>query len=277
MRDRKITLTMRVTSALALLFFAVFTVPYAIFCFLSFPFLNAHRRYWVVAVWCKVMIGVLRRLNGIDYRVEGWENLPDGPAVLLVKHQSAWETVAMPALMPRPLCFVFKRELVYVPFFGWTLGLLKMIKIDRKQGNAAFASVLRQGRARLADKSWVIMFPEGTRIPVGQQGKYKSGGARFAVGAETPIVPIAHNAGHVWPRHSLIKYPGLVTVSIGKPIPTAGRSIDEVNREVEAWIETEMRRIDPQAYDGPYVPGTRTGPGRRTRARMAGDSETDEV
>jgi 1-acyl-sn-glycerol-3-phosphate acyltransferase len=275
MRDRKITLTMRVTSVLALLFFAVFTVPYAIFCFLSFPFLNAHRRYWVVSVWCKVMIGVLRRLNGIDYRVEGWENLPDGPAVLLVKHQSAWETVAMPALMPRPLCFVFKRELVYVPFFGWTLGMLKMIKIDRKQGNAAFASVLRQGRARLADKSWVIMFPEGTRIPVGQQGKYKSGGARFAVGAEAPIVPIAHNAGHVWPRHSLIKYPGLVTVSIGKPIPTAGRSIDEVNREVEAWIETEMRRIDPEAYDGPYVPGTRTGPGRRTRTRVAGDSEAE--
>jgi 1-acyl-sn-glycerol-3-phosphate acyltransferase len=275
MYSGKITLKMRVTSVLALAYFAVFTVPYAIFCFLSFPFLNAHRRYWVIAGWCKVNIAVLRRLNGIDYRVEGWENLPDGPAVLLVKHQSAWETIAMPALMPRPLCFVFKRELVYVPFFGWTLGMLKMIKIDRKQGHAAFASVLRQGRARLADKSWVIMFPEGTRIPVGKQGKYKSGGARFAVGAEAPVVPIAHNAGHVWPRGSLIKYPGLVTVSIGKPIPTAGRSIDEVNEEVEAWIETEMRRLDPASYDGPYVPDPRRAAKRRARGRTSMDALDD--
>jgi 1-acyl-sn-glycerol-3-phosphate acyltransferase len=278
MRERRVTLMMRVTSVLALLYFAVFTVPYAIFCFLVFPFLNAHRRYWVAAGWCKVTIGVLRALNGIDYRVEGRENLPDGPAVLLVKHQSAWETVALPALMPRPLCFVFKRELVFVPFFGWALGLLKMVKIDRRQGNAAFASVLKQGRARLADQSWVIMFPEGTRIPVGQMGKYKSGGARFAVGAEAPIVPIAHNAGHVWPRHSLIKYPGLVTLSIGKPIPTAGRSIDEVNQEVEAWIETEMRRIDPQAYDRPYVADPKRAEARqRARTRLSGKSGSKEV
>jgi 1-acyl-sn-glycerol-3-phosphate acyltransferase len=273
MRNRSITLMMRVSSVLALLYFAVFTVPYAIFCFLSFPFLDAHRRYWIAAGWCKATISVLRWLNGIDYRVEGRENLPDGPAVLLVKHQSAWETIAMLALMPKPLCFVFKRELIYVPFFGWALGMLKMIKIDRKQGKAAFASVLRQGRARLADESWVIMFPEGTRMPVGQQGKYNRGGAGFAVGAKAPVVPIAHNAGHVWPRHSLIKYPGLVTVSIGKPIPTAGRSIDEVNREVEAWIETEMRRIDPDAYDGPYVPGTPAGPVRRARTQAHEDSE----
>ena len=256
---------MRLKSILLLVYFAVFTVPYATFCFLSFPFLNAHRRYWIAAGWCKVSLAVMRSLNGIRYRIEGAENLPDGPAVLLVKHQSAWETLALPALMPRPLCFVFKRELIYVPFFGWALGMLKMVRIDRKQGSAAFASVLKQGRARLADQSWVIMFPEGTRIPTGRKGKYKSGGARFAVGAEAPIVPIAHNAGRVWPKGSLIKYPGLVTLSIGKPIPTAGRSGDEVNREVETWIETEMRRLDPAAYDGPYVPEVRGTEARRTR------------
>lgn len=243
---------MRIRSILLLLYLAVFTVPYATFCFIVFPFMNAQRRYWVAATWCRATVGVLRMLNGISYRIEGMENLPDGPAVLLVKHQSAWETLALPALMPRPLCFVFKKELVYVPFFGWALGMLKMVKIDRKQGSAAFASVLKQGRERLADGSWIIMFPEGTRIPAGRRGKYKSGGARFAVGAEAPVVPIAHNAGHRWPRSSWIQYPGTVTVSIGKPIPTAGRDIESVNREVEAWIETEMRRIDPDAYSTPY-------------------------
>jgi 1-acyl-sn-glycerol-3-phosphate acyltransferase len=248
----------RIKSIVLLLYFAAFTIPYATFCFIVFPFLSAPRRYWVAAGWCRVTLNVLRTLNGIRYRIEGMENLPDGPAVLLVKHQSAWETLALPGLMPKPLCFVFKKELVYVPFFGWALGMLKMIKIDRKQGGAAFASVLKQGQARLADGSWVIMFPEGTRIPVGRRGKYKSGGTRFAVGAQAPIVPIAHNAGHLWPRNSWLKYPGMVTLSIGKPIPTAGRNIDEVNREVEAWIETEMRRIDPAAYSGPYSPDDAT-------------------
>ncbi|RKP58946.1 lysophospholipid acyltransferase family protein [Pararobbsia silviterrae] len=259
----------RIRSILLLLYFAAFTIPYATFCFIVFPFLNATRRYWVAAGWCRVTLCVLQRLNGITFKIEGFEHLPDGPAVLLVKHQSAWETLALPALMPHPLCFVFKKELVYVPFFGWALGLLKMIKIDRKQGGAAFASVLKQGRARLAEGAWVIMFPEGTRIPVGRRGKYKSGGTRFAVGAETPIVPIAHNAGHVWPRNSWLKYPGAVTVSIGKPIPTAGREIEEVNREVEAWIETEMRRIDPAAYDAPFSPDDATLYTRASRRRAA--------
>ena len=261
----------RIKSILVLLYFAVFTIPYATFCFIVFPFLNAERRYWVAAGWCKVTLAVLRALNGISYRIEGMENLPNGPAVLLVKHQSAWETLALPGLMPRPLCFVFKRELIYVPFFGWALGLLKMISIDRKQGGAAFASVLKQGRARLAEGAWVIMFPEGTRIPVGRRGKYKSGGARFAVGAEAPIVPIAHNAGHVWPRNSWLKYPGEVTISIGKPIPTVGRSVDEVNREVEAWIESEMRRLDPQAYSGPYSPNDGTVYIRKSKRASTSD------
>jgi 1-acyl-sn-glycerol-3-phosphate acyltransferase len=176
------------------------------------------------------------------------ENLPNGPAVLLSKHQSAWETLAFPALMPRPLCYVFKRELLYVPFFGWALGLLKMVHIDRKEGKYAFESVIRQGKARMAEGAWVIMFPEGTRTPTGKQGKYKTGGARFAIATGAPVVPIAHNAGRVWPRNSFLKYAGIVTVSIGKPIETTGLTPDEVNTRVEQWIEAEMRRIDPTAY-----------------------------
>ncbi|MDR5778494.1 lysophospholipid acyltransferase family protein [Caballeronia sp. LZ065] len=248
-----------IRSLLLLIYFIVYTVPYATACFIAFPFMRADRRYWMAAGWCKSTIVVLRHLVGIRYRIEGMEHLPDGPAVLLSKHQSAWETLAFPALMPRPLCYVFKRELLFVPFFGWALGLLKMVHIDRKQGRDAFTSVTRQGRARMDEGAWVIMFPEGTRTPTGSQGKYKTGGARFAVATGAPVVPIAHNAGRVWPRHSFIKYPGIVTVSIGKPIDTAGLTPEEVNVRVESWIETEMRRIDPHAYTAPTAPPGRAG------------------
>ncbi|MGF6600435.1 1-acyl-sn-glycerol-3-phosphate acyltransferase [Paraburkholderia sp. GAS448] len=235
-------------SLLLLIYFVVFTVPYAIACFIAFPFMKADSRYWMAAGWCRATLTVVRWLNGIRYRVEGRENLPEGPAVLLSKHQSAWETLAFPALMPRPLCYVFKRELLYVPFFGWALGMLKMVHIDRKEGKYAFDSVTRQGKARMEEGAWVIMFPEGTRTPTGKKGKYKTGGARFAIATGAPVVPIAHNAGRVWPRNSFIKYPGIVTVSIGKPIETKGLTPDEVNKRVETWIEAEMRRIDPAAY-----------------------------
>jgi 1-acyl-sn-glycerol-3-phosphate acyltransferase len=237
-----------IRSLLLFIYLIVFTVPYATACMIAFPFLHANRRYWMAVGWCRTTIVVARWLNGIRYRVEGMENLPDGPAVILPKHQSAWETIALPALMPRPLCYVFKRELLYVPFFGWTLGMLKMVHINRQEGKLAFNSVTRQGKERMAEGAWVIMFPEGTRTPVGKQGKYKTGGARFAIATGACVVPIAHNAGRVWPRNSFIKYPGIVTVSIGKPIETAGLSPDEVNTRVEKWIEAEMRRIDPDAY-----------------------------
>ncbi|WP_296658437.1 1-acyl-sn-glycerol-3-phosphate acyltransferase [Paraburkholderia sp.] len=235
-------------SLLLFIYLIVFTAPYATACMLVFPFMNAERRYWMAVGWCRTTLFVARWLNGIRYRVEGMENLPDGRAVVLAKHQSAWETVALPALMPRPLCYVFKRELLYVPFFGWTLGLLKMVHINRKEGKAAFESVTRQGKLRMDEGAWVIMFPEGTRTQVGKQGKYKSGGARLAIETGAQVIPVAHNAGHVWPRNSFTKYPGIVTVSIGKPIDTAGLSPDEVNTRVETWIEAEMRRIDPDAY-----------------------------
>jgi len=235
-------------SLLLLIYLVVYTIPYATACFLAFPFMRAERRYWMAAGWCRSTVAAVRCINGIKYRIEGFENLPDGPAVLLSKHQSAWETLAFPALMPRPLCYVFKRELLYVPFFGWALGLLKMVQINRKDGKYAFESVIKQGKARMAEGAWVIMFPEGTRTPTGKQGKYKTGGARFAVGTGAPVVPIAHNAGRVWPRNSFLKYAGIVTVSIGKPIETTGLTPDEVNTRVEQWIEAEMRRIDPTAY-----------------------------
>src|ERR1700741_3419814 len=136
-------------SLLLLIYLVVYTIPYAIACFIAFPFMRADRRYWMAAGWGSSTLWVVRWLNGIRYRIEGMENLPDGPAVLLSKHQSAWETLAFPALMAKPLWYVFKRELVYVPFFGWALGLLHMVNINRKEGKNAFVSVIRQGKKRL--------------------------------------------------------------------------------------------------------------------------------
>ena len=150
--------------------------------------------------------------------------------------------------MPRPLVFVFKRELLYVPFFGWALGLMRMIPIDRNNGKDAFAQVVVQGRKRLADGQWIIMFPEGTRAAVGQKGRYKGGGARLAVETNTVVVPIALNSGECWGKNSFVKKPGLITVSIGKPIAPDGMNPAELLQKVENWIESEMRVISPHVY-----------------------------
>jgi 1-acyl-sn-glycerol-3-phosphate acyltransferase len=194
------------------------------------------------------VIWAARVVCGIEYEVKGRENLPDSPVILLSKHQSAWETIFLLANMPRPLVFVFKKEILYIPFFGWGIALLRMIPIDRKQGKNAFKSVVMHGKRRLKDGQWIIMFPEGTRTPVGSQGKYKSGGTRLAVETETPVVPIALNSGECWPKNSFIKKPGKITVSIGKPISSEGQTPDGLMEQVEQWIESEMRVISPHAY-----------------------------
>lgn len=236
-----------IRSALFMLFQAVTVVPYALLCLLIAP-LPLHWRYRFTIGWPRMVLWAARVLCGVRWQVRGWENLPDGPAVLLSKHQSTWETFFYVSYMPRELCFVFKRELLWVPFFGWGIGLLKMIHIDRSQGRDAFESVVRQGQRKLDEGRWIIMFPEGTRTPVGSQGKYKSGGARLAVRTGTPVVPMAVNSGECWPKKRFVLTPGLITVSIGRPIPVAGREVDEVNSEVERWIEAEMRRLSPHAY-----------------------------
>ncbi len=207
--------------------------------------------WWMAVRWLTWIIGGARVLLGIRVRVSGMENLPDGvtsPAILLSKHQSTLETFLLPTLMPHPLAYVFKRELLYVPFFGWAMGRLDMIHIDRGRGARAFNKVVAQGRLLLSRGIWIIMFPEGTRIPRGKKGIYKSGGTRLAIETGAPVIPIAVTSAKCWPRKAFIKIPGIVDVSIGKPIPSQGRQADELMREVEAWIEAEMRRLDPEAY-----------------------------
>lgn len=223
------------------------TVIWAPLCFLFAP-LPYNQRYFLTARWNWFVILMARLVCGIRYEIKGVENLPDSPVILLSKHQSAWETIFYLYYMPRPLVFVYKRALGYIPFFGWGIALLRMIPIDRSKGRDAFDQILAHGRKRLANGQWIIMFPEGTRIPVGQRGKYKGGGARLAVETNTPVLPLAMNSGEYWPKNSFIKKPGTITVSIGKPIAPNGMNATELMQQVENWIESEMRVISPDIY-----------------------------
>jgi 1-acyl-sn-glycerol-3-phosphate acyltransferase len=240
-----------IRSILHMLWICITVVPWAIYLLLASVFVKGNPVYWIAAHWLSVVVWGARHILGIRTRVNGMENLPTGEnsaAILLVKHQSTFETLLMPALMPHPLAYVFKKELLYIPFFGWAMGRTDMIHIDRSQGTQAFAKVVIQGRRLLARGVWVIMFPEGTRIPRGQKGTYKTGGTRLAIETSAPVIPIAVTSAKCWPRKAFIKTPGIVDVSIGKPIPSVGREPAELMREVQAWIEAEMRRLDPDAY-----------------------------
>ncbi|WBS02189.1 lysophospholipid acyltransferase family protein [Pseudoduganella sp. SL102] len=226
---------------------AIATVIWSFVCMLAAP-LPYNKRYYVTSRWNVFVVWLAKVVCGIHYEFKGHENFPDSPAIVLSKHQSAWETIFLLANLPRPLVFVFKKEILYIPFFGWGIALLRMIPIDRKQGKNAFRMVVAHGKRRLKDGQWIIMFPEGTRIPVGQAGKYKSGGTRLAIETGVPVIPIAVNSGECWPKNSFIKYPGKITVSVGKPISSEGQTPDGMMEQVEQWIESEMRVISPHAY-----------------------------
>jgi 1-acyl-sn-glycerol-3-phosphate acyltransferase len=234
-------------SLLFALLIVIATVVWAIACF-GFVLLPYRQRYWMITRWNVFICYAAKYVCGIHWQVKGLHNLPDAPVILLSKHQSAWETIFYCWLMPRPLIFVFKKSLLYIPFFGWGLAMLRMIAIDRSRGREAMAQVIETGRERLNDGQWVIMFPEGTRTPVGSQGKYKTGGTILAIGTDTPVVPIAVNSGDCWPRNAFIKKPGTIIVSIGPPIAPQGLTANQLMEKVEDWIESEMRVITPAAY-----------------------------
>ncbi|RZI75389.1 MAG: 1-acyl-sn-glycerol-3-phosphate acyltransferase [Pseudomonas sp.] len=240
-----------VRSVVHMLWMLVTVIPWGLIMVVASIWRRGEPLYWMAERWLGWAMAGARVILGIRTRVIGMENLPQeqrAGAVLLVKHQSTLETFLMPTLMPHPLAYVFKKELIYVPFFGWAMARLDMIHIDRKQGARAFSKVVAQGRVLLAQGIWIIMFPEGTRIPRGQRGVYKNGGTRLAVQTGAPVIPVAVTSARVWPRKAFIKYPGVVDVSIGSAIPSTGRRAEELMNEVEAWIEGEMRRLDPEAY-----------------------------
>jgi 1-acyl-sn-glycerol-3-phosphate acyltransferase len=221
------------------------TIFFSLVAFLSFPF-SAHTRYRLITGYNRTVIWLARWVLGIRYVVEGLEHLPTRPAIILAKHQSAWETVSFLFLFP-PISPVIKRELLGVPFFGWAFRMLSPIAIDRSAGREALKQIVKQGKDKLAQGFWVLVFPEGTRVAPGEKGRYGIGGSWLAAETGAPIVPVAHNAGEVWPKNAFIKRPGTITVSIGPAIDSAGRSAAELTRAVEAWIETEMTRLPPAA------------------------------
>lgn len=193
--------------------------------------------------WAFVNLWALRTFCGLDYRIEGKENMPSDNCIILSKHQSAWETIALRALLPTEQTWVLKRELLWVPFFGWALAPLRPIAIDRKAGRRAIRQLISEGKLRLGQGRWVVIFPEGTRVAPGQKRPYGHGGAILAQKSGYPVVPIAHNAGIFWRRRGIDKHPGCIDVVIGKPINTNGLSSMEITRLTEDWIERTVSRL----------------------------------
>jgi 1-acyl-sn-glycerol-3-phosphate acyltransferase len=229
------------------LVFASTTVLAAIVVVLMFP-LTLRARQKFVNAWVRFILWWLKSTCRLDYVVSGAEFIADsGPAIVFSKHQSAWETFALQCIFPSQI-WVAKRELLWIPFFGWGLALMKPIAIRRGTGRAAVTQLIQQGEARLKDGLWVIIFPEGTRVPPGQRGRYRIGGAVLAEHSGYPIVPVAHNAGEFWPRRSFIKYPGTIQVRIGKPIIPAGKPAQELMEAAELWIESTMSEITSRSY-----------------------------
>ncbi len=230
-----------IRSLIFLLLQLIITPVFAMLALLSFPF-SRLVRYRFISLWAKMMLPILRLICGIRHEVRGIENLPSQPCVVMCKHQSAWETLALQKIFP-PQVWVLKRELLWIPFFGWALALTSPIAIKRSDGKGAMRQLLEQGKQRLAQGFCVVVFPEGTRIPYGQRGKYKIGGAMLAASSGVPVIPVAHNAGRLWGRNAFSKHPGLITMSVGAPIATTGLKADEINRLVEAWIENEIEKL----------------------------------
>lgn len=220
----------------------LFTPLFSLFALLTFPFSRITRNR-IISLWARTMLWWLRVTCNITYEVKGTENIPTTPCVILAKHQSAWETLAFQLIFPAQ-AYVMKRELLWIPFFGWALAMTSPIAINRSAGREALKQLVAKGKQRLAEGLWVVVFPEGTRIAPKQQGKFHIGGAWLASGAKATVLPVAHNAGHRWAKNTMLKKPGVITVSIGKPFDCAGLKPEQVNTQVETWIKTEMATLE---------------------------------
>jgi 1-acyl-sn-glycerol-3-phosphate acyltransferase len=219
---------------------SVLTPIYAVLVLLMF-WLPPVPRYRFITGWCWLNLLAARWICGIRHRIVGAENIPPRgqPHIVMSKHSSTWETLALNFLFP-PLSFVAKKELLSIPFFGWGFSLASPITIDRKAGKDSMAQMAEQGRERLQQGFWIVIYPEGTRIRAGKRAHYKTGGARLASALGVPVVPVAHNAGYLWPKGVLGKRPGTITVSIGKPIHPEGNDMQTLTNRIEEWIEKEV-------------------------------------
>lgn len=217
------------------------TLLFAILCVLLAPAPYLFR-YRFTTLWNRFNLWWLKSTCRIDYEISGLENIPAGPALIFCKHQSTWETIVLPTIFP-PQVWVLKRELLWVPFFGWGLALLRPIAINRGAGRKAVNQILQQGLDRLQAGLWVVFFPEGTRVAPGKKVRYKMGGALLAEHTRYPVVPVTHNAGEYWARREFIKRPGTIKLVIGPVIETSGLTAHEINDKAQHWIEERLSEI----------------------------------
>jgi 1-acyl-sn-glycerol-3-phosphate acyltransferase len=232
--------------SLAFLLFQILVTPFYAAVMLATFWLPRVPRYKMAAHWCRTNLAALRALCGIRWQVHGLEHIPKDtkahPHIVMSKHSSTWETLALNLYFP-PLAFVAKKELLSIPFFGWGFRLASPITIDRSAGIDAMDQIVAQGKERFAQGFWIVIYPEGTRIRAGTRAKYKTGGARLAIAMNVPVIPVAHNAGYVWPKGRWGKRPGLITMTIGPPISPAGKDVTTLAQEIENWIEAEVARL----------------------------------
>lgn len=232
----------------SMLFYLGLAPVTVLFCLLGILLLPLPRgaRYHAIIQWSRFALWWLAQTCNLRWRVTGAAHITREAGVILCKHQSAWETMSLQFVFP-PHCQVVKRELLWVPFFGWGLACLNPIAIDRAAGSKALRAVLKEGKVRLAQGWWVLIFPEGTRVPIDRPGRYSASGAALAVQAKCPLIPVAHNAGLFWPRQALRKIPGVIDLVIGPPILPEGRTAADMLREAEDWIESTCRQLPPFA------------------------------
>lgn len=227
---------------------AITVIPWFFVVLIGSYFTDGKGTYWLCQRWLAWMCGAARRICGIQWRVQGMENLPQAgdntPTILLSNHQSTLETFLIPALMPRELAYVFKKELLKVPFFGWGMGRMDMIHIDRSKGSEAFAKMAEQGNRLMGNGTWVVIFPEGTRQPYKKLGRFKTGGVRLALDTNAQIIPIAVNSAKHWPKKGFIKTPGTIDMVIGEPMQANGRNVDEWTADAREWIDATVTQLD---------------------------------
>ena len=226
---------------------ALLTLIFVLLSMLMYP-LPFKLRFRVVSQWAVINLQWLKICCDLGHEVEGLENIPaEGPAIIMCKHQSAWETLALQRIFP-PQVWILKRELLWIPIYGWGLAAMDPIAIDRGSASKALRQIVDKGCKRLAQGLWVVIFPEGTRTPAGERHKYQPGGGMLASKSEYPVIPVAHNSGYFWPRNSIKKMPGTITMVIGPAISTSSKSAKEITRECEEWIESTVERLPIPAF-----------------------------
>lgn len=205
-------------------------------------FLSARERSRLIGLWAGFNVWSLRVLCGASYEIEGVENIPREPSVVLSNHQSAMETLLFQRVFPLQ-SYVLKRELLWIPFFGWGLAMNRPVAIDRTKRKEALGILIREGLVRLREGRWLVVFPEGSRMPIGAPGEFQPGGAMIAAKAGCPVLPVAHNSARVWPKNSFLKYPGKVKIIVGKPIYTKGKKARDINRMAEQWMHNALATL----------------------------------